>query len=144
MEGRWWHIKQTKTEEAWDWGQAWLHGETLYQEQTNKNYKTPMSKNYNCFLIFPHHNQLHCNILSFFFFFFFGGTKVCKAGTLLFETHLQSILFWLFWKWGTILQCCCQTKIFWISASQRARIADLIQQCLVSAVNFNINFASLI
>jgi hypothetical protein len=37
------------------------------------------------------------------FFFFWGGMGVwtCKAGALLLEPHLQSILFWLFWRWGS-------------------------------------------
>jgi hypothetical protein len=38
-------------------------------------------------------------------FFFFGGTKVCTegfAGALLLESCLQSILLWLFWKWGLL------------------------------------------
>jgi hypothetical protein len=48
---------------------------------------------------------------GFFFFFFFvrlgfellnSGLFTCKAGTLLHEPHLQSILLWLFcrWSWG--------------------------------------------
>jgi hypothetical protein len=28
------------------------------------------------------------------------GLWACKAGTLLIEPHLLSILPWLFWKWG--------------------------------------------
>jgi hypothetical protein len=28
------------------------------------------------------------------------GLHTCKAGALALETHLQSILLWLFWKWG--------------------------------------------
>jgi hypothetical protein len=50
--------------------------------------------------------------LSFFFFFFVGLgfelrafqclSHTFKAGTLLFEPHLQSILPWLFWRCGFV------------------------------------------
>jgi hypothetical protein len=49
-------------------------------------------------------------LLGSVYLFFFGGMgfkprasawKVCKAGTLLLEAHLQSILFWLFCRWGS-------------------------------------------
>jgi hypothetical protein len=29
-----------------------------------------------------------------------SGLHTCKAGTLLLKPHLQSILLWLFWRWG--------------------------------------------
>jgi hypothetical protein len=29
-----------------------------------------------------------------------SGLWACKVGALLLEPHLQSILLWLFWKWG--------------------------------------------
>jgi hypothetical protein len=40
-----------------------------------------------------------------FFVFLVGlglnsGLCSCKAGIVLLEPHLQSILFWLFWRWG--------------------------------------------
>jgi hypothetical protein len=47
-------------------------------------------------------------VLGFFFFvvvvlvglgFFKPGLGACKAGDLLLEPHLQSILLWLFWRW---------------------------------------------
>jgi hypothetical protein len=31
------------------------------------------------------------------------GLRICKAGVLPLEPHLQSILLWLFWRWGS---CC--------------------------------------
>jgi hypothetical protein len=30
------------------------------------------------------------------------GLCTCKAGALLLEPHLQSILLWLFWRWGLV------------------------------------------
>jgi hypothetical protein len=50
-----------------------------------------------------------CVLLSLTFFLFFfewvdwslnSGLCTCKAGTLWLESHLQSILLWLFWRWG--------------------------------------------
>jgi hypothetical protein len=32
---------------------------------------------------------------------FESGLHICKAGTLLVESHLQSILLWLFWEKGS-------------------------------------------
>jgi hypothetical protein len=32
---------------------------------------------------------------------FNSGLYGCKAGTLLLEPHLQPILLWLFWRWGS-------------------------------------------
>jgi hypothetical protein len=29
----------------------------------------------------------------------------CKAGALSLELHLQSILLWLFWRWGGLTNC---------------------------------------
>jgi hypothetical protein len=29
-----------------------------------------------------------------------SGPRACKAGILLLEPHLQSILIWLFWRWN--------------------------------------------
>jgi hypothetical protein len=31
-----------------------------------------------------------------------SGLCGCKAGALLLEPHLQSILLWLFWRWGLL------------------------------------------
>jgi hypothetical protein len=44
-------------------------------------------------------------ILIFYLFFWWdwgltSGLHTCKVGTLLLEPHLQSILLWLFWRWG--------------------------------------------
>jgi hypothetical protein len=45
---------------------------------------------------------------SFLFFAFFvdwgldSGLCACKAGPLLLESLLQSILLWLFWRWGLL------------------------------------------
>jgi hypothetical protein len=30
------------------------------------------------------------------------ASEACKAGILLLEPHLQSILLWLFWKWSLV------------------------------------------
>jgi hypothetical protein len=47
--------------------------------------------------------------LLFKLFFFFcwdwglnSGICTCKAGALLLEPHPQSILLWLFWRWGLL------------------------------------------
>jgi hypothetical protein len=51
-----------------------------------------------------------------------------KAGALPLEPHLQSILFWLFWRWGVSRTICPgwpQTMILPISASQVARITSV-------------------
>jgi hypothetical protein len=46
--------------------------------------------------------------MFFFFFFIFScdwvmnsGLCACKADTVTFQPKLQSILLWLFWKWGS-------------------------------------------
>jgi hypothetical protein len=55
-----------------------------------------------------------------------SGLHACKAGTLPLEPHLQSILLWLFWRWGGVSQTICPcwpwTSIPLFSASQVARI----------------------
>jgi hypothetical protein len=43
--------------------------------------------------------------LAFLFFFWWdcnlnSGLRTCEAGSLLLEPLLQSILLWLFWRWG--------------------------------------------
>jgi hypothetical protein len=50
---------------------------------------------------------LHIETLSQSDFFFFGrdwglnsGLCTCKPGALPIDPHLQSILLWLFWRWG--------------------------------------------
>jgi hypothetical protein len=35
-----------------------------------------------------------------FIYLFKWWLHACKADTLLLEPHLQSILLWLFWRWG--------------------------------------------
>jgi hypothetical protein len=58
------------------------------------------------------------------FFFLVGmrslGLHSCKAGTLVLEPHLQSILFWLFWRWDLMNICLGWpiTVILLISTSQ--------------------------
>jgi hypothetical protein len=50
------------------------------------------------------------------------------------EPHLQSVLLWLFWKWG--LSVCLGwpwTLTLWISAFQVARITSKSHQCLALA-----------
>jgi hypothetical protein len=48
----------------------------------------------------------------------------CKTGSLLFELYLQTILFWLFWRWGLLnyLPRLALNQFLLISASQVARI----------------------
>jgi hypothetical protein len=74
----------------------------------------------------------HRGVRDFFFFFLWdwglnSGLCVCKAGTLLLEPHLQSILFWLFWRWGltNYFPGWPQTKILLIPASKAARITGV-------------------
>jgi hypothetical protein len=77
-------------------------------------------------------------LLPSFFLFFFSlwdwslnsGLPVSKAGALPLEPYLQSILFWLFWRWGGGLlnyfpQFGLWTKILLISTSQVARITGM-------------------
>jgi hypothetical protein len=56
----------------------------------------------------------------------------CKVSTLLLEPHLQSILLWLFWRWGSpaLFQGWPQTSILPISASQAAGITGVSYLCL--------------
>jgi hypothetical protein len=57
---------------------------------------------------------------------FNSGLHPCKAGTpKLPEPYLQSILLWLFWKWGLANCLPGLTFILLISASQVARITDI-------------------
>jgi hypothetical protein len=48
---------------------------------------------------------LAANVFFFFLSFFVGetGLPTWKAGTLLLEASLQSILLWLFWGWGLLI-----------------------------------------
>jgi hypothetical protein len=52
------------------------------------------------------------------------GLHTCKVGAVLLETHLQSILLWLFWRWAVskYLPGLILTLDFLISAFQVARI----------------------
>jgi hypothetical protein len=47
----------------------------------------------------------HFLVIALFFFWWDWGLNsghhVCKAGILPLEPHLQSILLWLFWRWGS-------------------------------------------
>jgi hypothetical protein len=92
------------------------------------------------------------------FFFLFGrigvlnsGLCACKASVLLLELHLQTILFCLFWRWGS-LELFAQAGLkltLPISASQVARITGLLSVCdgfveAQSAVSFmRLNVCSL-
>jgi hypothetical protein len=58
------------------------------------------------------------------------GLYICKAGALLLESCLQSILLWLFWRTG--LTGWPQTTILPISSSQVARITGVSHQHLVT------------
>jgi hypothetical protein len=40
-----------------------------------------------------------------------SGLRVCKAGTLLLEPHLQSILLWLFLRWGLV------NSLLWLASN---------------------------
>jgi hypothetical protein len=64
---------------------------------------------------------------------FESGLHTCKTGTLPLEPHLQSILLWLFWRWGSY-KLFAWTGLKWcvilpISASQVARIIVMSYQC---------------
>jgi hypothetical protein len=70
-----------------------------------------------------------------------------KAGTLLLEPHLQSILLWLFWRWGLA------NSLFGLTSnhnppdlsSQLARITDMSHQYLAeipSLINIKIGHSS--
>jgi hypothetical protein len=75
------------------------------------------------------------------FFFFFNwrdwglnwGLCACKAGTLLLEPQLQSILLWLFWRWGSRELFALGGLKPWSllnSASQTARITG-VSHCIL-------------
>jgi hypothetical protein len=78
------------------------------------------------------------DFLSFFSWWNWGlnlGLCISKAGILLLEIYLQSILFWLFWRWGSHELFCLgwhQAVIFSISASQVARITGVSLWCLAT------------
>jgi hypothetical protein len=68
-----------------------------------------------------------------------SGLCVYKVGALLLEPHLQSISFWLFWKWGggpswTICPDWSWTLILLTSSSQVARIIGVNHQCLAKCI----------
>jgi cellulose synthase/poly-beta-1,6-N-acetylglucosamine synthase-like glycosyltransferase len=72
-------------------------------------------------------NLPYCHI-NFFFLVGLGlGTQVrnSKAGALQLEPHLQSILLWLFWRWGSHELSAQAGLEPWISASQAARITGV-------------------
>jgi hypothetical protein len=85
-------------------------------------------------------------VLGFFFFLIFcfvvvffwwdwslnSGLHTCKAGILLLESYLQSILLWLFWRWAlkNYLHRLASNAILLISVSQVAGITGRSQQCL--------------
>jgi hypothetical protein len=60
-----------------------------------------------------------------------ASLHICKSGIHL-EPHLQSILLWLFWKWGPKHYCpgWPQTSILPILASQEARVTGVTHRCL--------------
>jgi hypothetical protein len=76
-----------------------------------------------------------CGFLFCFGFLWYwsltSGLYTCKAGNLLLEPHLQSILRWLFWRWGLLNYlprlAWLGTLILQISASQVARITGVSQ-----------------
>jgi hypothetical protein len=65
-----------------------------------------------------------------------------KASILLLEPYLQSILLWLFWRWGLVsyFSGCSQTSVLPISASQVARITAMSHQCLAICYNIFIYY----
>jgi hypothetical protein len=72
-------------------------------------------------------------LLIFFFWYDWGlnsGVHVYKAGTLLLEPQLQSILLWLFSRWSftNYLPRLASNSNPLISASQVARIIDMSYQ----------------
>jgi hypothetical protein len=76
--------------------------------------------------IYFYTNTSHCLEYSSFIRIFFGGSRVwtqklhaCKADFPLLEPHFQSILFWLFWRWGRSLELFAQADLEqWSSWSQ--------------------------
>jgi hypothetical protein len=85
--------------------------------------------------------QSYVTTPDFFFFFWWdcslnSGFHTCKASTLLLEPHLQSILCWLFWRWGLMNYCLewPPTVILQIPASQVAGITGVSHWCLASLI----------
>jgi hypothetical protein len=69
-----------------------------------------------------------------------SGLHTCKVGTLLLEPNLQSILLWLFWRWGGGLMNCLLgwpwTAILQISESQVARVTGMNSSSRISVLYF--------
>jgi hypothetical protein len=82
-------------------------------------------------------------ICPFLFLWGWGGEfktsslHACKAGTLLLEPNLLSILLWLFWKWGSHELFTRAGLEPWSSQfhSQVVRIIGMSHQCLASIFN---------
>jgi hypothetical protein len=74
-------------------------------------------------------------VICFVFWWDWGlnsGLHIHKASVLLLEPHLQSILLWLFWRWGVSQSICPswpEAVIFLISTSQVARIISTSHWC---------------
>jgi hypothetical protein len=51
-----------------------------------------------------------------------SGLHACKTGALLLEVHLQSILLWLFWRWGLTNYLAWASLESWASQSQSPKL----------------------
>jgi hypothetical protein len=93
---------------------------------------------------------LFCEIIILYFMYYINinfkfflwnwslisGLCTCKADALLLEPHLQSILFWFFWRWRSHKLSICLgwpwNLILLISASQGFRITGINHWCLAT------------
>jgi hypothetical protein len=68
-------------------------------------------------------------------------SQATVGGTLPYEPHLQSVLFWLFFRWGLFCPGWPRTMI-WISSSQVARITGQWRPANSSVSYFNSGISS--
>jgi hypothetical protein len=86
---------------------------------------------------------------SLLIIYFLVGLGVCKrkAGALPLEPHLQSILLWLFWKWGpeNYLMGWPHIMILLISASQGTSITGVSpwRPAQVTFISYHTDFLNL-
>jgi hypothetical protein len=78
---------------------------TTKPNKTKQNKKHP-ERGQTKFLLLLRNEVINVSISECYFFFSWdcglnSGFHFCKAGALPLEPHLQSILVWLFWKWGS-------------------------------------------
>jgi hypothetical protein len=89
-------------------------------------------------------------LISCFLFFVFNGTGVCayKVGALRLKPPLQSVLLWLFWRWGLVTPDGPRALNLPLSTSQATRIIGMSHQHpaivlfswnILSGVRWNLN-----